>query len=482
MKWLNSDLSKFFGLYAVCIITTYFLPNFINQLFFLLLLLLFYRSKEDYFWFAFIFFLVDPPGGFFPVDDLNYGIPMYNFIPGGLRLIYFQELFIFVAFLKALKNGTKYKFYFTRALILLLLYFIILFIISFFLGFSIMKIFAAIRNAFPWTLIISISVLISTHEEWIKFFRLIFNMLIVSAILQVLYIVLNQPPANIIGTNFVPSLDFSGTISESPSSEILRPISSPFVALIALMGSMIYLLFKGNVFNRFFLILILGFSTFSIIITGTRGWIIAYFVMILIFLFLMGISAKRFMQLGFVILIFLTSLLFLPTVRNQIINSLYRFETLKSFTKGDFTAQGTLSRVTEYSPHVMAKFYESPVFGWGFSDEYTKYSNAHVGNQTLLLSVGVVGFLLFFYFWISLCRMPIMLREKLSIGNPFRKSLLSIPIIFIGLFIIHSTSGLQFYYLISYQNIGFNQTLFYSIANFYVIAALNSDLKNTQKQ
>ena len=41
--------------------------------------------------------------------------------------------------------------------------------------------------------------------------------------------------------------------------------------------------------------------------------------------------------------------------------------TLEKMGKGDLALGGTLSRLTERGPKVMSKFYESPVFGFGFA-------------------------------------------------------------------------------------------------------------------
>src|SRR3954463_6821206 len=97
-------MCNFFSLYLVCVVSTYFLPAIINQVVFVAVLVLFYRGKKNYFWLAFYFFLVDPPGALFPLNDYNYGLPMFNLLPGSGRLVYFSELFIFTALLKMWKK------------------------------------------------------------------------------------------------------------------------------------------------------------------------------------------------------------------------------------------------------------------------------------------------------------------------------------------------------------------------------------------
>ena len=405
-------MAKFSGLYAICIITTYFLPNLVNQLFFLLLLFLFYRSKENYFWFVFFLFLVDPPGGLFPPDDYNYGLAMYNFLPGTGRMVYFQELFIFTAFFKALRAGIKPRFVFKKPLMLLGVYLIFLFIASFFFGMTTFRMLSAIRNIIPWSLVFSILVLMPAHEDWLRFFRIIFILLVISVATQILSILISRTPAVLLGVDFQPVMDYGpkeySDLAGDPSQ--LRPISSSHVSLIALMGAMFYILYRGKTLNKTWLFIIIYIALFSILVTATRGWIIAYFLMIVLFMILGGRNIKRFIQFTILMLIASNIMFISPRIQDQVKNSIKRMGTIEKIARGDLTAGGTDARLEDYSPAIMAKFYESPVIGWGFSNEYAEYSNSHVGNQSLLLNVGLIGYLMFVYFWYTICSVPINIK------------------------------------------------------------------------
>jgi hypothetical protein len=151
---------------------------------------------------------------------------------------------------------------------------------------------------------------------------------------------------------------------------------------------------------------------------------------------------------------------------------------VEEISKGDLSAGGTDARLAEYSPAVLAKFYESPIIGWGFSNEFSDNTNGHVGNQAMLLNSGLIGYLLFIYFWFSICVIPIKTRRYLLPGNPFRNSLLVIPIIFLGYFVIHSISGQLFQYAVGFQYQGVSQMYFYALANFYIIAARDFSVMN----
>jgi len=473
------EMVKFLGLYVICIITTYLLPNIVSQAFFLLLLILFYRSKENYFWFAFFLFLVDPPGGLFPMDDYNYGLAMYNLLPGTGRLVYFQELFIFIAFFKALRAGIKPRLVFKKPLTLLGVYLILLFLASFLFGMTAFRMFSSIRNILPWSLLFSILVLMPDHNDWLRFFRILFILLIISVSTQILSILISRSPAVLLGIDFQPVMDYGPVAYSNAAADPtqLRPISSPHVSLIALLGAMFYILYRGKTFNKTWLFIVVYLALFSILVTATRGWIIAYSVMMILFMIVGGRNMKRFTQFT-VIMLVVSNIMFLsPHIRYHLKNSIKRVETVGEISKGDLTAGGTDARLKEYSPLVLAKFYESPVIGWGFSNEFADNTNGHVGNQALLLNVGLIGYLLFFYFWYSICKIPIKISRYLPHGNPFKKSLLIIPIIFIGYFVIHSTSGQLFQYAVGFQFSGVSQMYFYAFANFYIITAIELNLK-----
>ncbi len=476
MPWLTRDIPKLLSLYAICIVCTYFLTDVLNQLFFLYLLYLFYKSKENYFWLAFIFFLADPPASLFPLNDYNYGLPMYNFLPGSGRLVYFQELFTITALFKIWRLNLKTPLVFLKPLTVLAAYFLILLTISFFLGVAPLKIFLTLRKVFSWGLLFAIIAFMKKQEDWINFFKIIFVLLIISVISQIFFIILGYPPAYALGTDFAPMMDYGQeavSISEY-SKEDLRPISSPYLALIALMGAMFYSLYNRPIFNKNYLFFIIALSFFSILVTATRGWIVSYSFMIGLFMIIGGGKFKRYIQLP-VVFILAGILVFnspFAVIKNQVDNALMRFGTVGKIAEGDLSAGGTLARLDEYSPKVMAKFYESPVYGWAFSDDYFSYTNSHVGNQSLLLNVGVIGFLLFLYFWISVCYKPIKIKQLIKFDNPYKLALIVIPVVFSGLFIIHSSSGQLFEYLINYYQVGMVQFILYAFANFCIIDSL----------
>lgn len=141
-----------------------------------------------------------------------------------------------------------------------------------------------------------------------------------------------------------------------------------------------------------------------------------------------------------------------PTLSSFMGRSLNRLLTIEKLIEGDPTAGGTLGRITERRPIVINKFKKSPILGFGFSEDFYEYSDIHLGNETLLLKGGFVGYLLMLIFWIyfniTLYKRNLMLSKQ----NIYKNALLVFIIGFIGFFIIHSSSGYVFNYHINYQS------------------------------
>lgn len=478
----SRELLGFLALYIIGIVTTYYLSSLLNQVFFLLIVYLFYKSEKDYFWFAYFLFLVDPPGGLFPMNDYNYGLAMYNLLPGTGRLIYFQELFILTGLYKALKLGRRPKFVFKKSLILLILYLVPLFVFSFLYGMSAFRALSTIRNIIPWSLLFTFLALMPEQEDWARFFRIIFILVIISVGTQILAILISRTPAVLLGIDYQPVMDYgfsysSGTVNPSE----LRPISSPHISLLAMLGAMFFILHKDNKFNKTGLFFIILAAYFSILVTGTRGWILSYSLVIAIFIILRGNNANWLFRYGIIVLLLGGLFLISPKIRDHLANSLRRTSTVEKVLEGDLSAGGTDARLASYSPKVLLKFSESPIIGLGFSNEYAKNANGHVGNQNLLMNVGIIGYILFLYFWFSLCYRPLVIRKSLLLINPYRKSLIIIPLVFMGYFIIHSTSGQLFQYAIGYYYSGVSQMLFFAFANFSIVTAKRFDFEVRSK-
>ena len=113
-SFFQTDVSRIIILFLFSAFVIYFLQPFLARVYFILLVFGFWYSKKDYFWFAFIFLLIEQPAGFFSggtASDLQ-RLPLYT-VASGVSFA-FYEIFILVAFLKALVKGKKTKLFFDK--------------------------------------------------------------------------------------------------------------------------------------------------------------------------------------------------------------------------------------------------------------------------------------------------------------------------------------------------------------------------------
>jgi hypothetical protein len=153
------------------------------------------------------------------------------------------------------------------------------------------------------------------------------------------------------------------------------------------------------------------------------------------------------------------------TISTIVYSGLERTETVNLIFKGDITAGGSLDRLDVRGPIVFEKYLESPIIGFGFTDEYMNYADGHVGHHTMLLNGGIIGYALFMFLFIQFTYKLFVAYSVASKTNIYRKCVLVFLIGLVGMFIIHSTSAMVF----SYQ-VGFSKGLM--VALFFMFADL----------
>lgn len=441
-------------------------------MYFGILLLLFWRSEKNAFWFILVYFMLDPPGGLFP-PDINYGLPFIK----GLNLR-FMELFTYVAFFKALKQKSRFNSMFYKPYQLLLLLTILLILYTLFLNTSVLSIIITLKWLFVWSLIYSISKLIYTYDEWLFLFRMAFIIVFIGFLSQLLHLALGHQPAYLLGTNFSPLMDYGDVVLDymNPDEYNLkaaRPVSCISIMQLALVGAMFFLQYKKEQFPKVYLYLVIILSYLSILLTATRGWFIAFSVVIFLYFALIQ-KIKRIAAIIILAVVLIPLLLEVPIIKKQFQGSFKRLSTIESISKGDLSAGGTNAR-DEYSRDLINLWKESPLLGWGFTDIFKKYGNGHAGLANLLFSVGILGYIIFIYFWYKLFFTPILANYRISVLSPYKGSLVVFSLAFLIFFILHSTSGQQFGIDLGFGPGIFSQTLYYCYSSFFIIKALNNN-------
>lgn len=455
-----SEVYWFIGLFFVSIIILYRFPHIFAHLFFWGLLVVFVSapSSKNHFWLLFFWLLFAEPGYlFYSLGDFN--LPSLSISSLG-REVFYNEIFTILLIFKVIIIRIKQKptFYY-KPIIILIGYAVFLLIIGLFSGSSVLTVLKSIRYFIPLLLLVAIPNLIPVNQMTAAV-RLMFVTVFILVGAQMVDVITGSPIASYLGET---SFKFSGVEVDALSKVFdvadgpVRSVYGPFILLTSLVYALFLLLKRDWNFKPYYLLIIAFLTSFSIFVSATRGWILAVGV-ILIGYFILDI--KRIGKFGVIGIVLLVLAFSLPKIKLQIQQSFKRTLTLESFAEGDLTANGTLNRISVRSPRVMNKFYESPVFGFGFSEDFYKYQDGHVGNQTLLLNGGVVGYLFFLFFFIF------FMTKCYTRSRVYGKRGIAIFLFgLLGLLVIHSSSRMVFGYSLDVET-AISLSLFFLLADF----------------
>ena len=461
MKIWSKENNQLLLLLLLTFLSVYLLPKVANLFIFLVFLVIAYRSKADYLWLTWFFVINDAPGLLFSagkIGDLR--IPIYPIVPG--ISISFQDLFLFVYFLKAIFNRNHFSFVFKKEFIMFYLVGVVLFLYSFLLGMSVDINLHLIRAVLPWVWVMIVPCFIDSQQQIIKVSRMLFPFVFLALASQIYTYITGSYWDNLLrGVG-------SDLVKITENGEVSRSASAVYITFFLFVQSFFFFLWKNKIFGKYYLATIIITALLTIFFTATRGWIIAFlFISLGALIFLSGNRIfKQTIRIGAIAVLLLLGLqYYFPIVKKQIKLSYERVSTLQTMTEGDITAGGTVSRISERSPRVMSKVWESPIIGWGFSTYYFQYADGHVGTQTIMLNVGILGYLyltgLLFYF----CYKIWVLSKKnyfiLKYGTAPRIYLLGL----LAVFIIHSSSSQFWGYDMGYEPL--QKTIFFA---FYFTA------------
>jgi hypothetical protein len=431
---LPTKFPKFLMLIMITIIMTYSASKILASSWYIILLYLYASSKDEAFWLAFFLVTVDGFMGFLG----KYSV-VIQIIPG-MPALEIAQIYILLSLYKANRLKDKVFIFYKSYLIILFLYLIFMIIWGQLMGFSgeLNVYFRIFKVTLPVLLFYTVPRLIPDIRDYERFFNFIFPVLILASMTQIFTLLTGLSPARNLKLN-------DEQIAEAGFFRIYYNTSA---TLLGVLGALFFLVSKlKNIFTNIYLYIVL-LAAFSIaLLSATRGLIISIGLIIsLTFYFTRSISIKRI--IGFSVLAGLVIFVGYSnrTVKKQINFSYKRFTTMESLAEGDITAKGTLRRLSDRGPRVMKKWAENPVFGWGYSDISRKYGDGHVGNQNLLMTSGIVGFLLLNGFLIYFCYKLLIIYRRLPKTYLLRNTILVFNLFLLGWFLLHSTSSQHFNY------------------------------------
>jgi len=459
----RSEITAFVGLLFASFIVNILAIQIIILGFYSLIILVYFNSRKDSFWILFFLCVTNNLGGMYGLEQ-----ELFSF---GLFSLSLVEGVSFAAIIKIINRRVKRGVYYQKPFLVFILYSGLLVILGFIYGMSFGQtgfglLYPLLRNVFLLPLFLTIPRLLWDPEILHNLFRLLFAAVVINLLGQAYTLLTGNQLHTLTSGRIIPDV------------WTIRPIYGYYCVFIALFLGFYFLLKPGRGFSFGFAAAIILLSALSIFITATRGWIVS----VLFILVAITITTPRLLKRFPLILLGLGIGVFFitqssPVLERQLEYGMQRLSTIEELVRGDLTAGGTMRRLTDRSPRVIKEFYEKPVFGWGYSTHGLNYHDYHVGNQSILMTGGILGLGIVLYWIFFMVNRPFRLFKTLKrTGRPVPQ-LKIIPIFLIGLFIIHSSSTQLFGYMPYFYPIHFNKVLFLALilSLFNIIYLRNRD-------
>jgi hypothetical protein len=404
------------------------MPSIVKYPFFLALLLIGFFSENNSFVLAFWVVLFAEIGGLFPETAREIGVyqrlPVYGFGPVRMPLYDMSLLMLSIKayFSPKVKNHIKFSLKPVFVLIIVLLVF------SVALGMG--------RNSYRITIRALLSMLtfyffprlICSEKKLVHFFSLIFSAVFVVAFATITEALTGFRLGNLAGEVYRSPLEFRE----------IRLINSPWLLLLSFMFASYWLYAKNKSnFREVYLSLILAICYVLIILSATRGWFLAFSLMLSATFVLFLNKTHRIIAYLLPIAI-LTIIVFSrsPQLSEILTNVTGRLSTIGDWAEGDLSDAG---RITVVMPRMLLKVKENPIIGFGFSDDFYQHANNHAGWVMQILQMGVIGLFVFialFYRFVSFNSGLVRISGE--------SALHMFSIALLGLMVIHSSSTAVF--------------------------------------
>ena len=456
------DLALLALLLLLSVYFVYVASQSLARIFFVALLIVFFFSKKDYLWFAFFLIIMWTPGYLF--SDFSglsaKRLPLYSFIPGWSFTP--LEFFLMLAFVKAIIYGKKVDFVFKRAFIPVLFYAALLLLLSFFVygtsGRSIERTLIGFAN---FTIFISFSYLIYRQRDIQRFIYLLSPIVFFVLFEQLFYIIAGYRIIDLLSPGYMQLM-----MLETGDPRFI--MGGEMVLFFGYISSLLLLQQKHNRLLGIYLYCVIIACFLSVFLSATRIWFIVFSFIMLCYVLFSTRNVKTFVKLAIAaILIFVFAMGSQP-LRSAMVGAWDRIDQIEAVAQGNFADAPTFQfRFSARLPRLLVGLKQNWIIGWGFSDEYFRYSDGHVGNFDLLLQVGVVGFLLFSYLWIFYFRTIFRARSVKGGGGLGKDPLAVLAFAFAAMLIAHFSTYLWFT-LVPNRRSGIFLLVFISISEFYI--------------
>jgi hypothetical protein len=449
---------KLFGLLAAAILATYFAPKAASSIFYVCAIVAYLYDKDEPVWLTFFFVVSDGFLGFFNNFDA-----VVSIIPG-LPEVEIGHFYVIATIVKLRKVIAPAPPIFYRHLgIAVLVYTLFLVVQGYAIGVTpeLKFHFRIVKYVLPLALFLTLPRLMPRWEQYREAFGLFVPFAFLALFAQVFTVATGLAPSQALGLR--QELFFTEVLGRG---QTYRGFYSTGMVLISFFGALFFLTVDPASWKRPIYLGVILADILAAFLSATRGWVLAFAVILILYaVFVARLHAGR-IVLGTVLgAALLFGLMRIPAIQRQFEDATDRILTIGLLAKGDVTAGGTLERLDRRAPRVMKKWRESPLTGWGFSNEYREYGDSHVGNHNVLLHGGVVGAVLMAAFLVYFAWMLVARSMALAATKPYKRGLLVFPVFLVGWFIIHSSSG-QWFQFAGEPGLTIPQALFFSFGSW----------------
>lgn len=469
-------------LYFLTVFVIYKLPGVLSHLLFFIYFYLFYKSKKDYFWLAFWILLNSGPGGFFYFSETITTGQLPVFKLGGSVNILVTEIFLAIAIYKALTRGKRHQILLKKPMVLILIYSLFLFVVSFFVfGTPLIRFLKDLRYFFYYFSIIPLSYLVYKEKEGEKLIYCLFPFVFVTFVTALYYVFTGDYFINL----WAPGLreQVALGIEEGGMRYNISGKGEHLIVLISFISSL-FLIIKGKSIKKKnkYLLLVAIISYIIIILSATRVWFVVFSFIYLGTLLFVQKKLKIVSWTVLLAVLFCIPYLYVPKINDFANRAWKRIESVFELNRSGNIAHNMIEFKKKFRlAKTLEGIEESPLIGLGISKQYYEYTRGgDIGNFNLILQMGIIGFLLFVNFWIQFFYTINKINSKLSSKNPYYGILFFFNIVLIGILIAHFTTH-QVFSMVMPQSYSIFVMLFIHLCMYFARDALQLEysLKNT---
>jgi len=451
-----NDLFLLIALSMLAFYFVYFSSAIFSQIFFLVTLFLFlFSSKKNYFWFAYFFILSQGPGYFF--SDLSgssqHRLPLFSLIKGfSFTPI---DIFVMIAFIKAIKSHNRPKLKFKNLFLFLIGYMIICgTVTSLVFGTSADTLAWNLRWIFYYTIVLSFTYLINKEHEVYEFFMLITPIVFFILFTQIYYVKFGIEFINL----FHP--DFRAGALILVTGAVRPVVGGAWLVFISFAASLILMENKFLASFKWYLYSVCLFSFFAVFFSATRGGFSIFSLIMILYLIVTKKKIISYLKIACTLIVMFGILVSSGIILKEylIYSSWGRLSQLTSIAQGNVQAVDTAdSRFFVQLPTHLPVIFSNIFVGYGFSGISMDHYDNDLGFVNTILFFGLFGFFLFIALFINIFKSMHSARMRLSAKNPYSVSLKLISIIWAGILLGYlSTLDFFSYY---FQTIFFTSLL-----------------------